>query len=128
MPKRNVELLKRLRTRLLRIRHKKHFNMNDVAVKTDCGAALCLAGHTLELAGYKRKYVGDWLGDSGDYVWFTPSGRRVPDAVYAAQRLLGLNHDEARLCAYDNRDSGLFMRFDLKTPKQAAKVLEQFIE
>lgn len=124
MAKKNIELLKRLRTRLVRMRHPQHFRMAHVAVKTECGAAMCLAGHTLELAGYQKKFIGEGEGDVGDFEWYTPSGRRVRDAMNAAQRLLGLSYDEAQ----NEEKRGVFLRFDLKTPQDAAKVIDEIIQ
>lgn len=122
----NIELLKRLRMRFLRMRHRKHFRMNDVAVKTDCGAAMCIAGHALELAGYTRRLSKESY--SGDYEWFTPSGQKVADVLSVAQRELGLTYEQAQQVDYDNRkNSGLFLRFDLRTPKQAAREIEKMI-
>ena len=129
MPKKNIELLKRLRTRFLKMRHRKHFDMRVVAGRTDCGTAMCIAGHTLDLAGYRRKYLGDGAGDSGDFNWFTPGGRRVKSAMAAAQRLLGLTYEEAQSpYNVDVKRDGLFIRFDLTTPKQAAAEIEKLIE
>lgn len=124
MAKKNIELLKRLRTRFLRMRHRKHFNMGDVAVKNECGTAMCIAGHTLDLTGYKAKFDND-----GNVRWYTPSGRRMyGDDLGTAQRLLGLTVDEAQRCGANDADNGLFFRFDLKTPKQAAKVIDKIIQ
>lgn len=128
MAKKNIPLLKRLRTRFLRMRHKKHFNMDDVVQKTECGAALCIAGHTLALAGYKYRFPDEY--DPAQ--WFRPDGQEV-EPLDEAQRLLGLTFNEAQLETddyYENnnaRKNGLFFRYDLKTPKQAAKVIEKLI-
>lgn len=123
MAKKNIELLKRLRTRFLRMRHPKHFNMGDVAQKTDCGTAMCIAGHALDLEGYRFN-----LDEDGDFLeCFAPNGRRVHNELVRAQRLLGLTKDEAQRCGSTDTDNGLFLRFDLKTPKQAAKVIERLI-
>lgn len=124
----NIELLKRLRTRFLRMKHRKHFNMKDVAVKTECGAAMCIAGHTLELAGYTRRLEKDHYGN--EYQWFTPNGRRVKGVLNAAQRELGLTYEQAQHIDDDDnhKNCGLFFRFDLRTPKQAAKLIERVID
>lgn len=120
----NIELLKRLRTRFLRMRHKKHFNMEDVVQKTKCGAAMCIAGHALDLEGYKFK-LNEW----NKFDWFTPQGAEV-EPLGEAQRLLGLSYKEAQHEDEDEivRRSGLFFRFDLRTPKQAAELIGTIIE
>lgn len=123
MPEKNIPLLKRLRTRFLRMRHRKHFNMDDVVAKTPCGAAMCIAGHVLNLEGYKFK-IDEW----GDDRWFAPDGTEV-QPLDEAQRLLGLTVEEAQTDWRDReKDNGLFFRFDLKTPKQAAKVIQKIID
>lgn len=111
----NIELLKRLRTRLLRMRHSQHFNMKYIAVQNECGTAMCIAGHALDLEGYKVKFDG--LGNAS---WLTPSGGRIrTTAMRKAARLLGM--------AYYGEAYLLFHDFSLKTPKQAAKRIEQII-
>jgi uncharacterized protein YodC (DUF2158 family) len=124
MAEKNIPLLKRLRTRFLRMRHRKHFNMDDVVQVTECGAAMCIAGHALDLEGYKFK-----KDQYGDFNWFTPDGLKVVDPLLAARELLGLSSEEAMHEDYHDviRKNGLFFRFDLKTPKQAAKVIERLI-
>lgn len=122
MPKKNLVLLRKLYRRFLRLLPK-HFNMAAIAAKTDCGIAMCITGHTLDLAGYKRKYVGAGDGDTDDYVWSTPDGRRIKRAMTVAQRLLGLSHEEA----FDE-EKGLFLRLDIKTPKQAAAAIAKLID
>lgn len=127
MAKKNIELLKRLRTRFLRIRHKKHFNIKAVAMKTDCGSAMCIAGHTLDLAGYKMRLKNDRApksdGDFGrvDFEFIRPSGRRLPEdqILRTAAKELGLN--------YGSQGRRLFHDWSLKTPKQAAKRVEGLI-
>lgn len=126
MPTKNIALLKRLRTRFLRMRHAKHFDMETVGSPTGCGAAMCIAGHALDLAGYKHK-TNKYLLDEFD--WFTPKGRRVYSPLDVAQRLLGLTYHEARTSCFKRHAlNGLFHRYDLKTPKQAAAVIGNLIE
>lgn len=129
--KKNIPLLKKLRTRFLRMRHPEHFNMVAVTTKTDCGTAMCIAGHALDLAGYKRRYVGSpWasVDGMGDHDWYTPSGCKVQNSMSAARRLLGLTKKEAQDERNYNEDNGLFLRFDLETPKQAAAEIQRLIE
>lgn len=112
----NIELLKRLRTRFLRMKHKEHFNMESVAIKTQCGTAMCIAGHALDLAGYKFKF-GEGRYQSALY---TPSGRKVKGGwLQVAARAMGLD--------YDNVAYPLFHEFDIKTPKQAAERVSELI-
>lgn len=54
----NIELLKRLKTRFMRMRHPEHFNMAVWAHKNECGTAMCIAGHALDLQGYKTRPKG----------------------------------------------------------------------
>lgn len=124
----NIRLLKRLRTRFLRMKHRKHFNMEAVAAKTDCGSVMCIAGHTLQLAGYKMRLSDDyepsehiWMGRL-DYDFIAPSGRKV-DPLEAAARELGLPFDGCGSKGFD-----LFLDFNLKTPKQAAARIQKLIE
>jgi hypothetical protein len=124
MPKKNIELLKRLRTRFLRMRHKKHFDMEDVVQVTECGAAMCIAGHTLDLEGYTYKK------EAYGFDWFSPKGRKIDDPLDTAARLLGLTRAESQTQDEDAvvKRNGLFFRLDLKTPKQAAKVIDKIIQ
>lgn len=117
----NIKLMKRLRTRFRRMRHPEHFNMAEVVVKTLCGTAMCIAGHTLDLEGYK------YYPPTDD--WFTPKGKRLNrDPLDVAQSLLGLSYDQAQKYIGDtSKRNGLFLRFDLKTPKQAAECIDKLI-
>lgn len=133
-PKRNIELLKRLRTRFLRMRHAEHFKMNTIAQPTECGTAMCIAGHALELAGYSTRIPSYCqnrkiaVEDGEQLIFYTPGGREVNDPLVTAQRLLGLTHAEARRATGADATSGLFYRFDLKTPKQAAALIQEYID
>lgn len=133
--KKNIPLLKRLRTRFLRMKHPKHFQMKGIAVKTDCGASMCFIGHTLDIAGYKMRYRGPqkglqwWAVSRNDYEFVSPDGKvfRSPRAVAGeAARLLGLRHTGNELVY--GEAGRLFNDFDIKTPKQAAKRVQQMIE
>jgi len=122
----NIDLLKRLRTRFLRMRHPEHFDMREVAVKTDCGTAMCIAGHTLDLCGYKIRWQGD--GSPLDAIWYKPNGRKLGDlwaAMDEAQRLLGMNYEQAQ---QEYRTKGLFKQSNLRTPKQAATAIDKVIK
>ena len=116
----NIELLKRLRTRFLRMRHPRHFNMEIIATRTDCGTAMCIAGHALDLAGYKRRAGKreDWSSVlTVDF--FTPQGRKVKNPLSAARRELGLPYHVSH---------ALFHDWKLTTPKQAADRIRELID
>lgn len=134
MPKKNIKLLKRLRTRFLRMRHPSHFKIDQIAIKTDCGAAMCYIGHTLELAGYKMrvKKGGDSDYDEHDaarcdFDFIAPSGRVVSEPFHEAARLLGLS-EKSKEAWLDSGASALFQDYSIKTPKQAAKRITKLIE
>lgn len=121
----NIELMKRLRTRFLRMRHPEHFKMDVIAAKTDCGSAMCIAGHTLELAGYKKKlraHRQDGLGIQ-DFNFFAPSGRKVRNVLSAAGRELGLSYRADS----NNEAYRLFHDWELTTPKDAAERVGELI-
>lgn len=129
----NIELLKRLRTRFLGMRHPKHFRMAQVAIKTDCGAAMCMIGHVLNLEGYKmrakRNYKpaddeelwGDDDPARSDYDFINPLTKTaIQDPLVVAANLLGMSKKEA--------ETELFYRYELKTPKQAAARIQELID
>lgn len=119
----NIELLKRLRTRFLRMRHEEHFNMEVVAQRTACGTAMCIAGHALDLQGYKFHY-----GDGGGIESVTsPNGRTVKYGIMkVAAKEMGLKY---RYGYYDKSDAyQLFHDFSLRTPKDAAARIQELIE
>lgn len=121
----NIPLLKRLRTRFLRMRHPEHFHMDVIAVKTDCGSAMCIAGHTLDLAGYKRELKPDWDRSSVlDFEFITPSGRRVRQPLAAAARELGMHYRRKS----GNRAYELFHDWELTTPREAAARVQELIQ
>lgn len=100
------------------MKHKRHFNMKVIAAKTDCGAAMCMIGHVLDLSGYRMRLCEDGDGFL-DFDFIAPSGRRLKMDVHVkAERLLGMTRDES---------SDLFMDYSLKTPKQAAARISQLI-
>ena len=124
----NIELLKRLRTRFLRMRHKEHFDIRHVAKQNVCGTAMCIAGHTLDLAGYKHRFRQNAQGQIVEVEWFDPSGRRLgADPLVRARRLLGLSKRQADHIGYDDADCGMFYDFRIQTPKQAADRIEKII-
>lgn len=121
MPKPNIDLLKRLRTRFLRMRHAEHFNMSTWVEKNECGTAMCIAGHALDLQGYRVR-----TDEFGNSYFVSPStGKRV-NPRNAAQRELGLSHGVVSGCSR-NSWSGLFFDSGIRTPKDAAKRIERVI-
>jgi len=108
MPKKNITLLKRLRTRFLRMRHPEHFDMLVWGDKTAYGTSACIAGYALLLSGYK---VRGWD------TFVSPNGRKI-DPANTARRLLGLTKDEAE---------DLFLWNNIKTPQEAAAAIEQLV-
>jgi hypothetical protein len=118
----NIDLLKRLKTRLMRMRHRKHFNMKTVAMKNECGTAMCIAGHTLDLEGYRWDARGD--------DWFAPDGTLCDNPLKTAAGLLGIPPHKALSYASELKPerNGLFYRFDIKTPKQAAARIQELID
>lgn len=115
MPKANIQLLKRLRTRFLRMRHSEHFDMRQVAERNECGTAMCIAGHALDLQGYEIEFDSE-----GDLLKVrTPGGRVVRHSMRAAAREMGLDYEDE---AYP-----LFNDFSLTSPKQAAYAIEDII-
>lgn len=122
----NLPLLRRLRTRFLRMKHEKHFEMSVVAVKTDCGSQMCIAGHTLDLAGYKRKLLPSYERNTVmDYIYFTPSGEEVQEPLVAAADELGIGGYRR---APDSVAFVLFHDSSLTTPRDAAERIGELIE
>lgn len=119
----NLELLRKLRTRFLRMRHMDHFNMESVAIKNTCGTAMCIAGHALDLQGYKFRFSDGGLLESV----ISPKGKTIRrNIMKVAAREMGLRY---KYQYYDKEDAyTLFHDFDLKTPRQAAKRIQGLIE
>lgn len=118
----NIPLLKRLRTRFLRMRHTEHFDMGTWGTKTECGTTACIAGHALLLAGYKlRLNIKE-----GDYEFVSPKGRVVSPPI-AARRELGLSKRVTGTeSSWEHRE--LFYDYCIRTPKQAAARIQEIIE
>lgn len=122
----NIELMKRLRMRFLRMKHEEHFQMDVIAVKTYCGSQMCIAGHTLELAGYRRKLRPKYRREAIlDYDYFTPSGIKVKKPLVAAAVELGVgNYRRQR----NNVAFNLFHDHRLDTPREAAERISELIK
>lgn len=121
----NIELLKRLRNRFLRMRHAEHFQMDVIAVKTDCGSQMCIAGHALDLAGYVRKLRPE--ADRScvlDFDFVSPLGRKVRSPLQRAAKELGLTYRRI----IGNQAYMLFHDLTLTTPRQAAERIQQLID
>lgn len=122
----NIELMKRLQRRFLRMKHESHFQMDVIAVKTECGSQMCIAGHTLDLAGYKRKLLPvDERSTVLDYRYFTPSGKEVREPLVAAADELGIGGYRREP---DSAAFNLFHDSSLSTPRDAAERIGQLIE
>lgn len=99
--------------------------MPVIAVKTDCGTAMCIAGHILNLAGYRMKLRNnDERSSVLDYDFIAPNGRVVKSPLNAAAREIGLNYRRA----FKNKAYSLFHDYDLETPKDAADRIQKLIE
>lgn len=121
----NTQLLKRLRRRFLRMRHERHFLMDVIAVKTDCGSQMCIAGHLLDLAGYKRRLREEKDRTTVlDFDFYSPSGQRVRNPLNAAAREIGLSYRRSM----NNKAYSLFHDWELTTPKLAAERIQELIE
>lgn len=121
----NIELLKRLRTRFLRMRHAEHFQMDVIAVKTDCGSAMCIAGHVLDIAGYKRELRPEANRSSVlDYRFIAPSGRKVKSPLFSAAKEMGLSYRRVG----GNKAFELFHDISLTTPREAADRIQELIK
>jgi hypothetical protein len=112
------------------MRHAEHFNMKPIAAKTDCGTVMCIAGHTLDLAGYKMKLdpyrnTGQCVYEGRtDFEFISPDGNVVLDALATAAKELGMPYE----CGEGNEAFDLFHDFTLKTPKDAALRIQKLIE
>lgn len=133
MPEKNIPLLKRLRTRFLRMRHPQHFRMKQIAIKTSCGAAGCLIYHTLDLAGYTPRLKPEselndsQCGSRSDYDFISPKGRKVKNPFDKAADLLGLTRDINLTTGEMPEAHALFQDYSLQTPKDAAARIEKII-
>ncbi len=112
------------------MRHAEHFNMKAVAAKTDCGTVMCIAGHTLDLAGYKMRldpdrYVGNEIYEGRmDFEFIAPDGQLVREPLTTAAKELELSYTVEE----GNEAFDLFHDFSLKTPKDAAERIQELIE
>ncbi len=121
----NVQLLKRLRTRFLRMRHAEHFQMDVIAVKTNCGSQMCIAGHALDLAGYTLKLrPEDSRSSVLDFDFVAPSGQKVRSPLAAAAKEMGLHYRRVN----GNKAYQLFHDWTLTTPAEAASRIQELIE
>lgn len=109
----------------MRMRHAEHLQMDVIAVKTECGSAMCVAGHVLDLAGYKKELRPDWNRSSVlDYDFVAPSGHRVKSPLFSAAKEMGLSYRRTS----GNKAFELFHDMDLDTPRKAADRIQRLIE
>lgn len=121
-PKPNLPLLKRLRTRFLRMQHAEHFNMDTWGTKTECGTTACIAGHALLLAGYRMRRAAY----DGEYEFVSPKGRVVHPPI-AARRELRLSR-AVTSGDFTSGSPGLFYDCTIDTPKAAAARIQEIIK
>jgi len=130
----NIELLKRLRTRFLRMRHAKHFRMKQIAVKTECGAAMCMIGHILDLEGYKMRLKRNYDPTEDYDLLGAHDGARSDDEFIRPRTKNSVVECPAREAArrlrmdIEDAESELFLKFGLRTPKQAAARIQKLID
>ena len=115
----NIQLLKRLRTRFLRMRHEQHFCMAVWAHRNECGTAMCIAGHTLELQGYKLRRKG-FESFTGNLKFIAPDGSEVDDVAGTAASEIGITRDAAFKLFQNNGT--------ITSPKQAAARIQELID
>jgi hypothetical protein len=107
------------------MRHPEHFQMDVIAVQTDCGSQMCIAGHVLDLAGYTRKLRSeDDRSAVLDFDFIDPSGRKVRSPLWAAAREMGLDYRRVN----GNKAFELFHDMSLTTPAEAAERIQGLIE
>ena len=80
----NRVLMKKVAARLRRLRHEKHYDQESWAIKTPCGTAACIAGHTLIAAGLSPVQLIKFHLDINS-----------PSIEDAAQGLLGLDSGQS---------------------------------
>jgi len=107
------------------MRHPEHFKMDVIAVKTDCGSQMCIAGHVLDLAGYTRKLLPEGRRDSAlDFAFISPAGQRIRRPLSAAAKEIGIHYQRQS----GNKAFDLFHDWTLTTPKEAADRIQELIE
>lgn len=107
------------------MRHPGHFEMSVIATKTSCGSVMCIAGHTLDLMGYKRRLrPKEKRTQALDFDFFSPMGRKVRNPLAAAARELGLNYRIGN----GNKAYALFHNWELNTPAEAATRIQELID
>lgn len=113
----------KLRNRMARMRHPEHFRMEQIAIKTPCGAAGCFVYHALDLNGNKPRLLPKLertygLGCGSGRCEYKFDGVDNDQEYEAAKAALGLTHDEA---------DTLFNAYHLKTPKEAVAFIDKMI-
>lgn len=119
MSRLNLPLLRRLKTRFMRMRHPEHFNMAVWAHKNECGTAMCIAGHILDLQGYKLR-LKRFESFTGNLKFIAPNGEEVDDVAGTAASEIGIPRDAAFKLFQNNGT--------IATPKEAAARIQQLID
>lgn len=98
MRKLNKPLLRRLARKLRRLRHEEHYAQEVTAVKTSCGTAACIAGHTVDELKYRLVFEPRLQHDRGDLALdecLHPMTGKPVSVIEAARKELGLSQDAA---------------------------------
>lgn len=120
----NIELLKKVRNRLRRMKHKEHFVMRVFVSKNECGTAACIGGHALLIAGYKPT---TWDEAVQEFKEVIPPGKKKAIPIWeAARQALGLDETEAGKLFVKGRWPDQFREDNL--PRTAADRIDHFIE
>lgn len=83
----------------------------------ECGSVMCIAGHALDLQGYRFRVVE--LDGIREAQFVSSEGRRVREPLRKAAREMGIDYADV---AFD-----LFHDFSIRTPRQAAERIDQLI-
>lgn len=122
----NIKLLKKIITRLRRMRHPQHFNMDFYGEKNACGTTACIAGHALLLEGYRctgwDTFVIDSLADPVNPA--TEAEERLDLTTNEADRLFYVGNWPKEFKAARN---GRAAKHVYNDPKIAAARIEHFI-
>lgn len=101
------------------MRHEAHFNMAVWAHRNECGTAMCIAGHALELQGYRLRLKG-FQSFTGNLKFIAPDGSEVDDVADVAATEMGITRDVAFRLFQNNGT--------ITTPKQAAARIQELID
>ncbi len=113
----NVALLTALMGKLKRMRHHRHFDMGVWGRHTECGAAYCIAGWALVMAGYKMIDEDTWL---------SPKGKTITRIGIEAGKVLKLTEGQ-RSRLFDRWNWPTVFFYDV-SPKGAVKRIQHFMD